>query len=60
MTTTVTVLIQGNKECEVKVTENGIDNLNWPAKTVKPGSFTQVTIHGDQKVEVKEVGEFVS
>lgn len=57
MTTTVKVLIEGNKACEVKTigpTEVG------EATTVKPGTFTTKLIHGEQYVSVKEVGEFLT
>lgn len=56
MTTTVKILIEGNKACEVKVEGNEHD----PPATVKPGSFTTKTIHGEQRVSVVEVGEFLS
>lgn len=60
MTTTVHVLIQGNKECEVKVVLP--DGSDWPHITprlVKPQNWTTVTIHGDHSVKVTEVGEFL-
>jgi len=62
MTTTVTILINGNKACSVNVvesTEFGGD----PTATeviVQPGSFATQCIHGNQVLEVKEVGEFVN
>ena len=60
MTTTVRVLIEGNKKCEVKVIEgNGTDNTNWPPRIIGPGSFTTVCIHGEQIVSVVEIGEFI-
>lgn len=57
MTTTVKILIEGNKACEVKVEGQG--SSDTPA-TVKPGSFATKQIHGDQRVSVVEVGEFLS
>ena len=61
MTTTVKVLIEGNKKCEVKVlAEDGSDYPSYPPREVAPGSFTTVCIHGAQKVSVVEVGEFIS
>jgi hypothetical protein len=61
MTTTVRVLIEGNKECEVKVVlEDGTDSPSYPARNVKPGSFTTVGVHGEQTVSVKEVGDFLN
>lgn len=57
MTTTVRVLIEGNKACEVKVEGQGTSDT---PTTVKPGSFTLKNIHGEQFVSVKEVGEFLS
>lgn len=56
MTTTVKVLIEGNKACEVKVEGQGSSDT---PTTVKPGSFTTKAIHGDQRVSVVEVGEFL-
>ena len=61
MTTTVKVLIEGNKKCAVKVVEaDGNDSTGYPLRDVMPGSFTTVCIHGEQQVSVKEVGEFIS
>lgn len=57
MTTTVKVLIEGNKACEVKVTGQGTSDT---PTIVKPGSFTTKGIHGDQVVEVKETGDFLT
>jgi hypothetical protein len=61
MTTTVRVLIEGNKECEVQVVNvDGTESPSYTSRNVKPGSFTTVCIHGEQTVLVKEVGEFIS
>ena len=61
MTTTVRILIEGNKACEVKVIEeNGADSTNYPPVEVLPKSFTTVCIHGEQTVSVKEIGGFIS
>lgn len=57
MTTTVKVLIEGNKACEVKVEGQGSSDT---PSTVKPGSFVTKSIHGDQRVSVVEVGEFLT
>lgn len=59
MTTTVTVLIEGNKECEVKVVESGGTTKEYSLKNIKPNTFTKFSIHGDAKIEVKEIGEFI-
>ena len=60
MTTTVTVLISGNKACAVDVVIPGItDKIPMEPKIVKPGSFTTLTISGDQELRVREVGEFI-
>ena len=59
MTTTVTVLISGNKACEVYVS-NGPDTQPDAPTTVMPGGFTTKLIHGDKYVVVKEVGEFLT
>ena len=56
MTTTVKILIEGNKACEVKVEGQGASDT---PTTVKPGNFTTKLIHGDQRVSVVEVGEFL-
>jgi hypothetical protein len=61
MTTTVKVLIEGNKKCEVKVIDaDGSDSKGHPPRDVMPGSFTTVLIHGEQSVSVVETGEFIS
>ena len=61
MTTTVHILISGNKKCLVKVVnEDGSDSMNYAPRQVAPGEFMQVLIHGEQSVSVVEVGDFVS
>ena len=55
VTTTVKVLIEGNKACEVKIEGAGME-----PRIVKPGQFTTVLISGEQRVSVVEVGEFLS
>lgn len=57
MTTTVKILVEGNKACEVK--------LSGPEKTqeatiVMPGTFTTKLIHGDLQLTVKETGDFLT
>ena len=59
MATTVKVLIEGNKACEVYVS-NGPDAQPDTPKTVKPGEFTTCLIRGEKYVVVKETGEFLS
>lgn len=61
MTTTVRVLIEGNKKCNVKVVEaDGSDCPGFTPRDVMPGTFTIVCIHEDQRVSVREVGEFLT
>ena len=61
MTTTVTILIAGNKKCVAKVVEaNGTDSTSYPERIVMPGSFTTVCVSGEQAVSVKETGDFLS
>ena len=61
MTTTVRVLIDGNKACTVKVVEaDDKDSTGYPPRDVKPGGFATICIHGEQKVSVIETGEFLS
>lgn len=57
MTTTVRVLIEGNKACEVNV--EGPQQAQQPT-TVLPGHFVVKTIHGEQVLTVKETGDFLS
>ena len=59
MTTTVKVLIEGNKACEVYVS-NGDGKEPEQPKTVQPGSFATMGIHGEKYVVVKEIGDFVN
>ena len=59
MTTTVRVLIEGNKACEA-YRSNGPDKPPESPVTVKPGAFTVLTIHGEQSVVVQETGDFLS
>ena len=58
MTTTVKVLIEGNKACEV-YRSNGPNQRPDDPVTIKPGQFTTLHIHGEQSVVVKETGEFL-
>jgi hypothetical protein len=60
MTTTVTVLIEGNKKCRVCVIEADGTPVTGADEERGPGSITKLNIHGDQRVEVQETGEFVS
>ena len=57
MTTTVKVLIEGNKACEVKVTGQGADEATV---VVKPGQFVTKYIYGEQQLIVMEVREFLA
>jgi hypothetical protein len=60
MTTTVHVLVQGNKACEVKVVlPDGSNYSGVTPRTIKPQEWTTVSIHGDQSVKVTEVGAFL-
>lgn len=56
MTTTVRILIDGNKNCEIVVEGSGVKPQ---PKLIGPGCFHTVMIHGDQKVVVREVGNFL-
>lgn len=57
MTTRVTIQVSGNKACEVRVEGEG--SVEAPV-TVRPGSFAEKWIHGEQTITVKETGDFVS
>lgn len=59
MTTSVKILIEGNKACLVKVIPDG-DGPTPPSIEVRPGCFTTVYIHGQQRVSIIEIGEFLS
>ena len=59
MTTTVRVLIEGNKACEA-YRSNGPDKPPESPVTVKPGEFATLYISGEQSVVVQEVGDFLS
>lgn len=55
MTTTVTVIIEGDKSCTVAVEEE--DTLHEPA-TISPGTFIKRSIFGpNQTLIVTEVAE---
>lgn len=63
MTTTVRVLIEGNKVCSVQVmqpVEGGGQRKEGPEALAKPGEFVTRLIHGAQYVRVQEVGEFLT
>ena len=61
MTTTVRVLIEGNKACEVRVEGDGSEsNTGHVPEIIKPGTFTTKLIHGEQYVTVKETGDFLN
>ncbi len=65
MTTTVKVMIEGNKACEVKVIEPG--KPDGPSVVIVPAQIgvragtppAIVQIYGEQSVSVKETGEFL-
>lgn len=59
MTTTVKVLIEGNKACEVYVWNEANVPPDEPT-IVMPGAFTTKLIHGDKEVRVREIGEFLT
>jgi hypothetical protein len=56
MTTTVRILIQGNKACSVLVEGSG-GGQSIP--NVLPGTWVESWIHGDAKLTVQEVGDFL-
>lgn len=59
MTTTVKILIEGNKACEVSIQDTDGATPRDPS-IVKPGSFVTKGIHGEQTVRVVETGEFLT
>lgn len=58
MTTTVKILIEGNKACEVGIVDAPDAPMREPV-VVKPGSFVTKLISGEQSVRVKETGDFL-
>lgn len=59
MMTTVKVLIEGNKACEVYVSNGPNEQPDAPT-VVKPGGWVTMTlIHGEKKVVVQETGDFL-
>jgi hypothetical protein len=56
MTTTVRVLIEGNKACEVKV-EGPFQGADSTPVVMKPGTVVMKYISGEQQLTVKEVVE---
>ncbi len=54
MTTSVTILIDGNKACEVRLEGGAL-----PPVVVRPKGFTILMIHSEQKVVVQEIGPFI-
>ena len=71
MTTTVRILIEGNKACEVSVYDPDTEKINNGPGAIKamnsdipvkvmPGSFTTKLIHGKQIVCVKETGDYLT
>ena len=62
MTTTVRILIEGNKVCEVQTIEilgDGAQRAAVPSTYVKPGQWVSRMVHGTQQVRITEVGEFL-
>lgn len=57
MTTTVKILIEGNKACELQVTSG--DTPDPSPTIVKPGQFGTRFISGEQVLRIKETGEFL-
>lgn len=57
MTTTVKILIEGNKACEVCVSS---PEKSQEATVVLPGTFTTKLIHGNLQLTVKETGDFLA
>ena len=60
MTTAVTVLISGNKACTVDVIDVEGKSIPHSHKEIKPQEFCVVSIHGEQTVSVKEIGNFIT
>lgn len=61
MTTTVRVMIEGNKNVIVKVVavEGGVGKV-ISEKELAPNTFDSFLIHGEQSVSVQETGDFVN
>ena len=59
MTTTVRVLIECDKTCEIKVIEpDGSISATYTPRELRPQEFTEVYIYGEQAVSIKEAGNF--
>jgi len=58
MTTTVTVLISGNKACRVWL-EGATSDPPKTVLTVLPGGHASAMIHGDLVLAVREEGDFL-
>ncbi len=61
MTTTVRVLIEGNKACSAQVVESdGSKSKAQFPRQIKPGEFATFSIHDEQSLLVAETGDFIS
>lgn len=52
MTTSVVIAVSGNKEVLIETPSGDL--------ALKPGGWITLNIHGEQKLSIKEYGEFVS
>lgn len=59
MTTTVRILVEGNKAVEI-CTKNPDGSNTKPPITLFPRSFAVENIHGGQSLSVREVGDFIN
>lgn len=59
MTTTVRILVEGNKAVEVLV-KNDDGSIKKEPSTTLPGSFVVESIHGGQTISIREVGDFIN
>jgi hypothetical protein len=63
MTTTVQVIISGNKKVEVqKLEDSGRDDMQFHTERAEmsPGTHKTFNIHDKQYLQIKEIGDFVS
>jgi hypothetical protein len=61
MTTTVRILVEGNKAVKVTVTDTprADGSVDFKQFEVLPNHVGLAFIHGDMKIEVQETGEFL-
>jgi hypothetical protein len=62
MTTTVRVLIEGNKNCMAEKWSNPADGANVlvDQKIIEPNKFVTLTISGTERLIVEETGDFLT